>query len=122
MTSRAQDFIYSPGYVLNSLGSKVFKGRPSCRAYLVDLEGVSKAKKEASCSVPFVSTNDVLTACFASFTKARVGGLKMGFEIGGKGVFGRHFRPFGCPKPTIEVFRGLNEALSELFPSVSSGF
>ncbi|CAK9113113.1 unnamed protein product [Durusdinium trenchii] len=77
------DFIYSPGYVLNCLGSKVLYGRPRCRAYLVDAQKMNDVKvreAETHHDLSFVSTNDVLTSVFARLIAARVCSMAVNFR------------------------------------------
>ncbi|CAJ1344683.1 unnamed protein product, partial [Effrenium voratum] len=72
------EFIYSPQYVLNCLMSKVFFGKPKCRAYLVDPEKVKQAKAREGAA--FVSTNDILTSMFANAVGARVCSMAVNFR------------------------------------------
>ena len=74
------DFPGSAGYIFNALGNMLFGSKPKIRAHFIDKDKVAAAKaKEAGGSVPFVSTNDVVTSTFGKLTRTNV--LEMAIDM-----------------------------------------
>jgi hypothetical protein len=61
------------GYLFNAIGNMMFGSKPKVRAHFIDKGKVAAAKaKEAGGSVPFVSTNDIVTSAFGKLTRTNV--------------------------------------------------
>lgn len=68
------------GYMCNAIGNMMFGSKPKIRAHFIDKAKVAAAKaQEAGGSVPFVSTNDVVTSAFGKLVRANV--LEMAIDM-----------------------------------------
>lgn len=99
------------GYLFNALGGMLFGSKPKIRAHFIDKEKVAAAKaKEAGGSVPFVSTNDVVTSAFGRLAKCNV--LEMAIDMrdrlpaftkadAGNYEFALYYRPGDFATPSL---------------------
>ena len=70
----------SAGYLFNALGNMIFGKKPKVCAHYIDKDKVDAAKaREAGGTVPFVSTNDVVTSAFGKLTQTNV--LEMAIDM-----------------------------------------
>ncbi|CAE7626673.1 unnamed protein product, partial [Symbiodinium pilosum] len=76
------DFIFSPGFLLNCLTSKLLRGTPRCHAYLINQEKVRELKALAAEDeqVQYLSTNDILFSSFAKLFGARACSMAVNFR------------------------------------------
>jgi hypothetical protein len=70
---QAYDFTMCPGYMCNAAWNMIFGKTPSIQAHFIDKDKVAAIKtREAGKSVPYVSTNDVVTSAFGKLTQTNV--------------------------------------------------
>jgi hypothetical protein len=105
------NFPGTAGYMFNAMGNMMFGSKPKVRAHFIDRDKVAAAKaKEAGQSVPFVSTNDVVTSVFGKLTKTNV--LEMAIDMrnrlpdytktdAGNYEFALYYRPEDYATPSL---------------------
>jgi len=77
---KESNFPMSPGYMCNAIGNMMFGSKPKIRARFIDQDKVAAVKaREAGSSVPFVSTNDIVTSEFGKLTRTNV--LEMAIDM-----------------------------------------